>query len=260
MSIEAVIQYAKTMVDISNSKTFDDFVTHVDLVMEGVRAAYFFDSSIINLQKAREIICCMSSYFKIMRKVVLITLSDDTGDGKPDQYAVISPMRLMDSYQMLQKSEWAFSFLPLSICSIAPFHCTDGMMRAIQSELLVTLEPLYKLCLKCNIAPHVLQFEPIASDINIVKVLICFLHMFGVCYLCSLSCVNTVISLKLCSPITSYGTIGMLWETSSWRASWRTMCVCTTAPVRLQPLTSHRPSSLHSSLYQTCPTAYTSHL
>jgi len=169
MSIEAAIQYARTMVDISNIKAFEDFVTHVDLVMEGLRAAYFFDSSIINLQKAREIICCMSSYFKIIRKVVLITLSDDTGDGKPDQYAVISPMRLMDSYQMLQSPEWAFSFLPLSICSIAPFHCTDDMMREIQKELLITLEPLYNLCLKCNVTPHALHFDPIASDINIVK-------------------------------------------------------------------------------------------
>jgi hypothetical protein len=179
MSIIDAIQYTKQIVPIHASShhhhhhhhhPIDDFITHVDLVMEGLRAAYFFDTSVINLQKAREIICCMYSYFHIIRKVVIVTLVDDTGDGKPDQYAVISPMRLMDSYQMLQTEEWGCSFIPLSICSIAPFRCPDDMLCNIQTELLNTLEPLYKVCLKCNVVPHALMFDPIASDINIVKV------------------------------------------------------------------------------------------
>jgi hypothetical protein len=170
MSIEEAIHYTKAMVRISNSEVLRAFVIHVDLVMEGLRSAYFFDSTIINLQKAREIICCIYTYFETIRKVVIVTIPDDTGDDKPDKYAVLNPMRVMDSYLMLQSTSWAYSFLPLSICSIAPFRCTDEMLHSIQLELLETLDPLYSTCLTYNVTPEALHFDPIASDIKVIKV------------------------------------------------------------------------------------------
>jgi hypothetical protein len=170
MSIEEATHYAKAMVKISNSKALEDFVINVDLVMEGLRAAYFFDSTVISIQKARDIMCCMYTYFETIRKVVIITLPDDTGDGKPDQYAVVNPKRLMESYQLLQSAEWSSSFMPLSICSIAPFRCTEDMLYHMQIELVEILAPLYKQCTKCNVVPYHLHFDPMASDIRIVKV------------------------------------------------------------------------------------------
>lgn len=170
MSIEEAQHYARAMVQISNAKVLEDFVINVDLVMEGLRSAYFFDSTVITIQKARDIICCIYTYFETIRKVVIITLPDDTGDGKPDQYAVVNPKRLMDSYHMLQSSEWSSSFVPLSICSIAPFRCTDAMLQEIQMELIDILAPLYHQCTTCNVAPYHLHFDPIASDIRVIVV------------------------------------------------------------------------------------------
>jgi hypothetical protein len=170
MSVEEAIHYVKAMVQISSPQVLEDFVLNVDLVMEGLRSAYFFDSTVISIQKARDLMCYMFTFFETIRKVVIITLPDDTGDGKPDQYAVVNPMRLMESYHRLKSTEWASSFMPLSICSIAPFRCTDSMLRDIQLTLIDTLAPLYHICTTCSTAPDHLHFDPIASDIRIVQV------------------------------------------------------------------------------------------
>lgn len=171
MSIEEAIHYVKAMVQISNPKILEDFVINVDLVLEGFRSTYFFDSTVISIQKARDILCCIYTFFETIRKVVIITLPDDTGDGKPDQYAVVNPGRLIECYHLLQSQDWTTSFIPLSICSIAPFRCPDTMLYRIQRELIAILAPLYHQCTNNHTAPHYLHFDPIASDIRIVKVL-----------------------------------------------------------------------------------------
>ena len=169
MSIVDVIYHVKSVVQVSNSEVIEEFVMNVDLVMEGLRAVYFIDSSVINIQKTREIICAIYSYLQVLRKVVIIILPDDTGDDKPDQLGVLNPMRLMKSYEFLESDEWAYSFLPISICSIAPFRCPDEMLATVQKELLITLGPLNDLCSTCSVTQDHLFVEPLASDIRIMK-------------------------------------------------------------------------------------------